>query len=227
MIDRKTAWDPFPEDESGGTTAPDGGVIFPDHAAFQFDIPAPRAAVDGGPGVSINVDLDNDQLTFASAIDQPGPPAPPETSTPDPVTASLDEARTSSTVLDDLSALYPGIVWPPMSEWGTTTSSASEPAPDTSSAPDTSNVLVQGLGPAGLPWEVTPDFDDDPGWYPGYIPSSSSSPGALRADEGTAPPSAAVTSSGPDEGSITTSLTAAELNEQYPGIVWPANWWLL
>lgn len=31
----------------------------------------------------------------------------------------------------------------------------------------------------------------------------------------------------PRDETVTSSLTLAELNEQYPGIVWPANWWLL
>ena len=98
---------------------------------------------------------------------------------------------------------------------------------------DTAIETVQATGPAGLDWQVTPDFDDDPGWYPGWIPSpaqDSRTTGDGVAPQSAVPDTSAVTNAAdepPRDETVTASLTLAELNEQYPGIVWPANWWLL
>jgi hypothetical protein len=107
--------------------------------------------------------------------------------------------------------------------------------------PDPDIAAVQNVGPAGLDWRITPDFDDDPGWQPGVIfpPTTSPDDGGLRPDApsqldaGTEPiPDADATGSADepplrDETQTSSSLTLAELNEQYPGIVWPADWWQL
>jgi hypothetical protein len=116
-----------------------------------------------------------------------------------------------------------------MSEWTSPATDGGDPRSAISSQADPEVAAVQNVGPAGLDWQVTPDFDDDPGWYPGWIPTSATAP---RTDDGAAPTNSATTSSADEPPALrdetqTSSLTLAELNEQYPGIVWPANWWLL
>ncbi|MGE0037849.1 MAG: hypothetical protein AB7S93_19700 [Xanthobacteraceae bacterium] len=220
MSVRNKLWDPFAVDGIDVTTVPDEGILFPDHGAFQFDAAAPAAASSDWSDIVIDIDFVDDTLTFSET-------AQLELSISDTLAAQQDETRTLSTPLDELSALYPGIVWPPMSEWASATNDNDLP-PDTSSLDDASIVTVQAPSPAGLDWWETPDFDDDPGWYPGWIPSSDQT--APRTDDGAASTSAAVTSSAdeaPRDETVTASLTLAELNEQYPGAVWPANWWLL
>jgi len=202
--------------------SPDG-ILFPDHGAFQFDATAPAGAASDWSDVAVDIDFVDDTLTF-------GETASLELSISDMPAAPQDEARTLSSPLDELSALYPGAVWPPMSEWASATND-NDPPPDTSSLVDGSIVTVQAPSPAGLDWWVTPDFDDDPGWYPGWIPSPTQT--SAMADDGiaTSDPAldagSAVTVDVPRDETVTSSLTLAELNEQYPGIVWPANWWLL
>jgi hypothetical protein len=75
----------------------------------------------------------------------------------------------ASSLVDELSSLYPGIVWPPL--------------------------LGQGAEPA-----------ED-----------------LAAAETEVP----AVSNGDDTQTATSSLTYAEVSAQYPGIVWPADWYLL
>jgi hypothetical protein len=133
----------------------------------------------------------------------------------------------------------PGVVTqPPSAE----TSSWPAGWPVLAPRPDPDIAAVQNVGPAGLDWRITPDFDDDPGWQPGVIfpPTTSPDDGGLRPDApsqldaGTEPiPDADSTTSSADtpplrdETQTSSSLTLAELNEQYPGIVWPADWWQL
>jgi hypothetical protein len=91
----------------------------------------------------------------------------------------------------------------------------------------------QGTGPAGLDWWITPDFDDDPDWQPGGVGSQSADLIAASAADDRAAPALAVADSAqawltlPQDETQTSSLTFDEVAEQYPGIVWPANWWLL
>jgi hypothetical protein len=223
---RSNLWDPFAVDGIDAATAPDGGILFPDHGAFQFDATAPAAATDDWSDIVVDIDFVDDTLTFGDTTAQQ------ELNIGDTPAGPQDGTRSLSTPRGELSGLYPGIVWPPMSEW-TSATNDNDPPPETSSPDDASIATVQNLGPAGLDWQVTPDFDDDPGWYPGWIPSSdqaSRTSGDGVAPQSAVPDTSAVTSAAdepPRDETVTASLTLAELNEQYPGIVWPANWWLL
>jgi hypothetical protein len=278
MSVRNNLWDPFAVDGIDAATVSDGGILFPDHGAFQFDAAAPAVGSADWSDIVVDIDFVDDTLTFSET-------AQLELSISDTPAAPQDETRTLSTPLDELSALYPGIVWPPMSEWASATND-NDPPPETSSPDDAGIATVQNLGPAGLDWritpdfdddpgwvpgvvtqppsdetsttsddgiaqddtaietvqatgpagldwQVTPDFDDDPGWYPGWIPSpaqDSRTTGDGVAPQSAVPDTSAVTNAAdepPRDETVTASLTLAELNEQYPGIVWPANWWLL
>jgi hypothetical protein len=90
----------------------------------------------------------------------------------------------------------------------------------------------QATGPAGLDWWITPDFDDDPDWRPGGVEPLSAELVTSATDDHIAV-SIAVTDraqarlAAPQDEIQTSSLTFDEISEQYPGIVWPANWWLL
>jgi hypothetical protein len=228
MSVRNNLWDPCAVDGIDATTVLDEGILFPDHGAFQFDAAAPAAASADWSDIVVDIDFVDDTLTF-------GETAPLELSISDMPAAPHDEARTLSSPLDELSALYPGAVWPPMSEWASLTPGDSGAPPDTSSPDDAGITTLQNLGPAGLDWRITPDFDDDPGWVPGVVTQPSSEETSTTSDDGIVasdgPPDAGLaatdTTEVPRDETVTSSLTLADLNEQYPGIVWPANWWLL
>ena len=102
---------------------------------------------------------------------------------------------------------------------------------------------LQDVGSSVTHWSLTPDFDDDPGWHPGIVWTGPFDPTSPRADNEIASPqddagirsvlAAVVTDSAdvpegpPRDGTQASSLTFAELSEQYPGAIWPADWWLL
>jgi hypothetical protein len=215
---RRNLWDPFAVDGSGteGAAAPDGGILFPNHGAFQFDATAPAAAAPDWSDIAVDIDFVDDTFKFG------------DTTTDSPVSLVQEapgETQTSSLTYEELSALYPGIVWPPLSERTSPTTDGGDPRPDTSSQDD-AGIETQAPSPAGLDWWVTPDFDDDPGWVPGVTVQPPHDETASTTDE-RAPDAGAVTTDAPPDETRALSSTLAELNEQYPGIVWPANWWLL
>lgn len=133
---------------------------------------------------------------------------------------------------DDDPGWVPGVVTQPSSDQTSRTTDVGIPPPDTSSQADPEIAAVQNVGPAGLDWRITPDFDDDPGWQPGIIfpPLPSADDGGLRPaalsqhDAGIeqVPDAGSFATGSADEPPLrdetqTTSLTLAELNEQYPG----------
>ena len=86
MMLRRSLWDPSAIDGHGteGGAAPDGGILLPDHGAFQFDAAAPADTANDWSGVGIDVDFVDDTLTFGdtttdspAALD-PRPVAPSE-----------------------------------------------------------------------------------------------------------------------------------------------------
>jgi hypothetical protein len=111
MLDWKNPWNPSAVDGSGteGATAPDSGILFPDHGAFQYAATDPASAASDWSDVAVDIDFVDDMLTFASTTAQQ------ELDNSDTPAAPQDETRALSTPLDELSAFYPGIVWPPMS----------------------------------------------------------------------------------------------------------------
>jgi hypothetical protein len=225
----KNPLDPFAVDGSGIDSPPDDGILFPDHSAFQFDgaVQFDSAPATDWSDVGIDIRFVDDTLIFDDTTpDLSGPPAQQELASSQTQTTAQDDPRTYWTLLDELSALYPGAVWPPMSEWASLITGSSAPSASTPSQEDGGVAGGQNITRTGLDWELTPDYDDDPGWYPGWIPSFDQT--APRTDDGIASPSAVITNvDEPRDETVTSSLTLTELNEQYPGIVWPANWWLL
>jgi hypothetical protein len=148
MSVRNNLWDPFAVDGIDAATVSDGGILFPDHGAFQFDAAAPAVGSADWSDIVVDIDFVDDTLTFSET-------AQLELNISDTPAAPQDETRTLSTPLDELSALYPGIVWPPMSEWASATND-NDPPPETSSPDDAGIGTVQNLGPAGLDWRITP-----------------------------------------------------------------------
>ena len=163
------------------------------------------------------------------------------------------ETQTSLLPLDELSALYPGIVWPSL--FGETSPVTDDGGlrPDTPSQNDAGTDTVQGVSAAAIDWRLTPDFDDDPGWSPGVVwppqteraasvvgeiasaPADSSALSHTGIETTPAPVLAEQTSAlstdaapvEPRDETATSSLTLADLSALYPGAVWPADWYLL
>jgi hypothetical protein len=149
---------------------------------------------------------------------------------------------------------------------------ASVETSDTQSQDEVGADTLQGTSFAAIDWRLTPDYDDDPGWYPGVVwqPPTEQLASAVQdivstnpvlqdvaeraslpldelsslypgiewppllgqsgtPDEGVAAAETEVpaVSNGDDTQTATSSLTYADLSEQYPGIVWPADWYLL
>lgn len=231
MVLRRNLWDPSAIDGSGteGVAAPDG-ILFPDHGAFQSDATAAAASASDWSGVAIDVDFVDHTLTFSDTTTELT--APPDASSPDDAAiatvhnlgpAGLDWRVTPD--FDDDPGWVPGVITQPSSEQTSHTTDDGIAAPDSSSPADaaiTTVQNVQNVGPAGLDWRVTPDFDNDPGWVP--------PPDLTRSTaESVADASSATTDVAPaaQDDSRTLSSTFADLSAQYPGELWPANWWLL
>ncbi len=240
---RRSLWDPSAIDGHGteGGAAPDGGILLPDHGAFQFDAAAPADTANDWSGVGIDVDFVDDTLTFGdtttdspAALD-PRPVAPSEDNagieTQAPGPAGLDWRITPD--FDDDPGWVPGVITQPPADTTSRTTGDGIAPPDTSSRADPEIAAVQNVVPAALDWQITPDFDDDPGWVPGVI-----FPPATTDDDDLRPDTDAVEDSDSPSGDRTDApqavsqdveraLTYDEVSAQYPGIVWPVNWWLL
>ncbi len=226
MTWRNGIWVPFDPDESesdGGTAIQNGLVLFVDDGLFQFD-----AITESSP-------LTDDAGIFSGPVD---------------ALADAFELVTGADV----------------------DSTASNSVASLETSESQSQDELQETSAAAIDWRLTPDYDDDPGWYPGVIwqplteqlssavqdivstnpvlqevverasslvdELSSLYPGIVwppllgqgaTPDEGVAAADTEVpaVSNGDDTQTATSSLTYAEVSAQYPGIVWPADWYLL
>ncbi len=139
MSVRRNLWDPSTIDghATDGATAPDGGILLPDHA-FVFHTAAPDAApaADDWSGVAIEVDFVDDTIQFADTAR-------------DSAVASVQDVpgETQSLTYAELTALYPGIVWPPMSEWTSSATDGGDPRSVAPSQDDPEIAAVQTWGP--------------------------------------------------------------------------------
>jgi hypothetical protein len=149
-----------------------------------------------------------------------------------------NEADAASLTFDELSQLYPGFVWPSwFSEASATGDGGSRPDIPSQDAAVTDSLTERTASSL---------FDEFSALYPGFVwptsPAQATTPtdGLAAADtsardtmgnntipDQTPPVADSPDAAAPDAGATTSSLTYADLSAQYPGIIWPADWYLL
>ena len=231
MTFRNGIWiplDPDGAESEGGTIIQDARTLFADDGLFQFGTIDESSPTTDDAGIFTGaVDALADTFQFVTDTDVGGTDsnsvasvATYETQSQDEVGANTLQDTSSAAIdwrltpdFDDDPGWYPGVVWQPLTEQLT---SAVQDIVSTNPALQDAVERASSL------------FDELSSLYPGIEWPPLLGQGATPAD-GLAAADAGIPAGSNNEETQTaiSSLTYADLSAQYPGIVWPADWYLL